>query len=69
MLAASAQRGVTSAADLVLRGAWQLVGGYADQLYAIRPYTAHVPRAVTAFVNYLRQALAGGFGTGEDLEK
>jgi DNA-binding transcriptional LysR family regulator len=40
---------------------WQLVGGYADQLYAIRPYTAHVPRAVTAFVNYLRQALAGGF--------
>ncbi len=40
---------------------WQLVGGYADQLYAIRPYTAHVPRAVTALVAYLRQALANGF--------
>jgi DNA-binding transcriptional LysR family regulator len=40
---------------------WQLVGGYADQLYAIRPYTAHVPRAVTALVSYLRQALADGF--------
>jgi DNA-binding transcriptional LysR family regulator len=45
---------------------WQLVGGYADQLYAIRPYTAHVPRAVTAFVNYLRQALAPGFALGLD---
>ena len=48
---------------------WQLVGGYADQLYAIRPYTAHVPRAVTAFVHYLREALAGGFGGEDDLEK
>ena len=43
---------------------WGIVGGYADQLYAIRPYTAHVPRAVTAFVNYLRTSLAAGFGEG-----
>jgi DNA-binding transcriptional LysR family regulator len=41
---------------------WRPVGGFAEQLYAIRPYTAHVPRAVTAFVGYLRQAFAGGFG-------
>jgi len=27
-LAASGRRGTTSVADLVLRGAWQLVGGY-----------------------------------------
>jgi DNA-binding transcriptional LysR family regulator len=40
------------------------VGAFADQIYAIRPYSAHVPRAVTAFVAYLRQALAAGFAGG-----
>ncbi len=44
---------------------WRPVGAFADQLYAIRPYSPHVPRAVTAFVTYLRQTLAAGFG--EDL--
>lgn len=43
---------------------WKPVGAFAEQLYAIRPYSAHVPRAVTAFVAYLRKALAGGFGNG-----
>lgn len=42
--------------------AWTPVGSFAGQLYAIRPYSAHVPRAVTALVAHLRQALAGGFG-------
>lgn len=41
---------------------WQPVGGFAESLYAIRPYSAHVPRAVSVFVAYLRKALAGGFG-------
>ncbi|PKO75740.1 MAG: LysR family transcriptional regulator [Betaproteobacteria bacterium HGW-Betaproteobacteria-15] len=40
---------------------WTPVGPYAGQIYAIRPYSAHVPRAVTALVAYLREALAGGF--------
>jgi DNA-binding transcriptional LysR family regulator len=40
---------------------WQPVGAFAEQLYAIRPYSPHVPRAVTAFVDYLRHALAAGF--------
>ncbi len=40
---------------------WKPVGAFADQLYAIRPYTAHVPRAVTVFVAYLRRVLAHGF--------
>ena len=43
---------------------WKPVGAFAEQLYAIRPYSAHVPRAVTAFVSYLRQALANGFTDG-----
>jgi DNA-binding transcriptional LysR family regulator len=40
---------------------WQPVGAFAEQLYAIRPYSPHVPRAVTAFVDYLRKTLAEGF--------
>jgi DNA-binding transcriptional LysR family regulator len=40
---------------------WQPVGAFAEQLYAIRPYSPHVPRAVTAFVDFLRKALAEGF--------
>ncbi len=42
---------------------WQPVGAFAEQLYAIRPYSPHVPRAVTAFVDYLREALNKGFVT------
>jgi DNA-binding transcriptional LysR family regulator len=44
--------------------AWKPVGGFAEQIYAIRPYSAHVPRAVTAFVAHLREALASGFAEG-----
>jgi DNA-binding transcriptional LysR family regulator len=40
---------------------WRAVGAFAEQIYAIRPYSPHVPRAVVAYVDYLRQALAGGF--------
>ena len=40
---------------------WLPVGSFADHLYAIRPYTAHVPRAVTALVTHLREGLANGF--------
>lgn len=41
---------------------WKPVGAFAEQIYAIRPYSPHVPRAVTAFVTYLRASLAVGFG-------
>ncbi|MDM0090632.1 MULTISPECIES: LysR family transcriptional regulator [unclassified Variovorax] len=40
---------------------WQPVGAFGDRLYAIRPYATHVPRAVTAFVSWLRAELAAGF--------
>ena len=43
---------------------WKPVGAFAEQLYAIRPYSAHVPRAVTVFVAFLREALAPGFAAG-----
>ena len=40
---------------------WQPVGGFGDQVYAIRPYSPYVPRAVQALVGHLRQALKAGF--------
>ncbi|CDN87650.1 LysR family transcriptional regulator [Hydrogenophaga intermedia] len=40
---------------------WQAVGTFSDHLYAIRPYASHVPRAVSVFVAWLREALAEGF--------
>ncbi|OGB28649.1 MAG: LysR family transcriptional regulator [Burkholderiales bacterium RIFCSPLOWO2_12_FULL_61_40] len=43
---------------------WKPVGAFAEQLYAIRPYSPHVPRAVTAFVGFLREAFSGGFEEG-----
>jgi DNA-binding transcriptional LysR family regulator len=41
---------------------WKPVGAFAETIYAIRPYAPHVPRAVTALVERLRQDLASGFG-------
>ena len=40
---------------------WRPVGAFAEQIFAIRPYSPHVPRAVTALVDYLRKAMAAGF--------
>lgn len=42
---------------------WESVGGFSTHIYAIRPYASHVPRAVAAFVAWLRGALAEGFPT------
>jgi DNA-binding transcriptional LysR family regulator len=41
---------------------WRPVGSFGEHLYAIRPYSPYVPRAVQAFVAYLRESLRGGFG-------
>lgn len=41
---------------------WRPVGAFAETVYAIRPHTPHVPRAVAALVAGLRKGLAQGFG-------
>jgi DNA-binding transcriptional LysR family regulator len=41
---------------------WQPVGSFGEQLYAIRPYSPYVPRAVQALVAHLRLGLQAGFG-------
>lgn len=40
---------------------WQVDGGFGRHIFAIRPYTPHVPRAVSALVAHLRSGLAQGF--------
>jgi len=40
---------------------WESVGAFGEHLFAIRPYAAHVPRAVSVFVAWLREALSAGF--------
>ena len=41
---------------------WRPVGVFGDGIYALRPWSPQVPRAVRALVEHLRDALAGGFG-------
>lgn len=40
---------------------WKPVGAFGDRIYAIRPYSPVVPRAVQALVAHLRDALKPGF--------
>jgi DNA-binding transcriptional LysR family regulator len=40
---------------------WRLVNAFGDFVYAVRPYAAHVPRAVAAFVDYLKAQFSQGF--------
>lgn len=40
---------------------WRPLGFFGDSIFAIRPWTAQVPRAVQCVVEHLRGALAAGF--------
>lgn len=40
---------------------WRPVGFFGDAVYALRPFSPQVPRAVRALVEHLRDALARGF--------
>lgn len=42
---------------------WRPTGAFGDYIYAIRPYSPFVPRAVRVFVEHLRVALKDGFRT------
>nr|MCU0927577.1 substrate binding domain-containing protein [Hydrogenophaga sp.] len=58
----SAQAALRAGKLVELLPGWSPVGSFADRIVAIRPYSAHVPLAVTAFVGFLRGALKNGFG-------
>jgi len=40
---------------------WRPLGFFGDSIYAIRPWSPQVPRAVQCVVDFLRSSLAGGF--------
>lgn len=40
---------------------WRPVGFFGDAIWALRPFSPQVPRAVRALVDHLKQAMAGGF--------
>jgi DNA-binding transcriptional LysR family regulator len=57
----SAQAAVRAGKLQLVLPQWRPVGTFGERLYAIRPYSPVVPRAVQAFVAYWRAALADGF--------
>jgi DNA-binding transcriptional LysR family regulator len=42
---------------------WRPLGFFGDRIYALRPASAQVPRAVQCLVDYLRKVLAPGFNS------
>jgi DNA-binding transcriptional LysR family regulator len=42
---------------------WRPVGFFGEMIYALRPWSAHVPRAVQCFVEHLRESFAPGFSS------
>ena len=57
----STQEALRSGRLVAVLPGWRPSGSFADHLYAIRPYSPHVPRAVQALVAHLRLCLAAGF--------
>ena len=40
---------------------WRVEGFFGDRIYALRPWSPQVPKAVTVFVEHLRKSFADGF--------
>jgi DNA-binding transcriptional LysR family regulator len=57
----SAQSALRAGTLQTLLPDWRPVGSFGEALFAIRPYSPYVPRAVHALVAFLRQSLKGGF--------
>jgi len=57
----SAQAAVQAGKLQLVLPHWRPVGAFGEHLYAIRPYSPVVPRAVQAFIGYWRTALEDGF--------
>jgi len=57
----SAQAALQAGKLQVVLPHWKPVGAFGEHLYAIRPYSPVVPRAVQAFIGYWRSALEDGF--------
>ena len=56
--------GKRSSALKVLLPDWQPVGFFGGRIYALRPWSPQVPRAVTCLVEHLRTSFRAGFSEG-----
>lgn len=57
----SAMREVAAGTLVIVLPRWRPVAAFGAHIYAIRPYSPHVPRAVQALVEFLRDSMKGGF--------
>jgi DNA-binding transcriptional LysR family regulator len=57
----SAKQALSSGTLVEVLTDWRPVDSFAEQLYAIRPYATHVPRAVRLFIQFLRTRFKDGF--------
>ncbi len=57
----SAQAALRSGKLVQVLPGWRPEGSFGEHLYAIRPYSPYLPRAVQALVAHLREALKAGF--------
>lgn len=57
----TAQSALQAGSLLRVLPGWNPVAVFGEKLYAIRPYSSHVPRAVRALVAYLRDTFKDGF--------
>lgn len=57
----SAQAALQAGKLIEVLPGWRPVGTFSEAIYAIRPYSAHVPLAVAVFVQWLRETFAAGF--------
>lgn len=57
----SAQAGLKNGSLVPVLPTWRLVGAFPEHIYLVRPYSTHVPRAVSVFVDYLRGRFVAGF--------
>ena len=48
---------------------WQVQGFFGERIYALRPWSPQVPRAVACFVAHLRDSFAGGFANNAQFQK
>ena len=54
----SARAALQEGTLLQLLPQWHTDGAFADTLYVVRPWSAQVPRAVSGFIHWLREAFA-----------
>ena len=52
-----------SAALVQVLPEWQVQGFFGERIYALRPWSPQVPKAVQCLVEHLRESFAGGFVT------